>query len=219
MRAENREEATAVTQGGLGSFAERARARLAASLTSARDWGWGAVAGKALLAGLGLVLLGAIGRSALARSVLATGALPALDAGSVASLPAIAHPSPPTVPAASPSAVAPAPTDAPPAATAAGRSRATPDDPVFLNQATATDLRRLPGVGAKRAEAILGLRARLGHFRQIEDLLKVKGVGRSSLRKLRPLVRLDAPPASPPAGNAADATTPDGGVVGVAHGP
>jgi competence protein ComEA len=65
---------------------------------------------------------------------------------------------------------------------------------VYLNQATLADLRRLPGVGAKRAQAILALRDRIQHFRQIEDLLKVKGIGRASLRKLRPLVRLDLPP-------------------------
>jgi competence protein ComEA len=65
---------------------------------------------------------------------------------------------------------------------------------VYLNSATAAELHRLPGVGQKRAEAIVALRNKLGHFRQIEDLLKVKGIGRSSLKKLRPLVRLDPPP-------------------------
>jgi DNA uptake protein ComE-like DNA-binding protein len=40
------------------------------------------------------------------------------------------------------------------------------------------------------------VRTRLGgRFHAIEDLLKVKGVGRSTLRRLRPLVRLDPPPA------------------------
>ena len=54
------------------------------------------------------------------------------------------------------------------------------------------------GVGPKRAEAILALRTKLGHFRQIEDLLKVKGIGRSvapkaaSVRAARPAaVRVD----------------------------
>jgi competence protein ComEA len=71
-------------------------------------------------------------------------------------------------------------------------TRATPDDPVDLNTAGIDDLRRLPGVGQKRAEAILALRARLpgGRFRQIEDLLKVKGVGRAMLKRLHPLVRI-----------------------------
>ncbi len=74
---------------------------------------------------------------------------------------------------------------------AESRRRATPDDPVILNQATFEDLRRLPGIGPKRAESILTLRQRLGRFRQVEDLLKVKGIGRATLRKLRPLVRID----------------------------
>ena len=71
-------------------------------------------------------------------------------------------------------------------------TRATPDDPVDLNTAREADLRRLPGVGAKRAEAILALRARLpgGRFRQLEDLLKVKGIGRAMLKRIHPLVRL-----------------------------
>jgi competence protein ComEA len=77
----------------------------------------------------------------------------------------------------------------------AGHGSATPDDPVFLNAAAADDLRRLPGIGQKRADAILALRARLGRFHAIEDLLKVKGIGRATLKRLRPLVRLDAPPA------------------------
>jgi competence protein ComEA len=82
--------------------------------------------------------------------------------------------------------------EAPPASAAPPAARATPDDPVDLNTAQAGDLRRLPGVGAKRAEAILALRARLpgGRFHQIEDLLKVKGVGRAMLKRLHPLVRL-----------------------------
>jgi len=68
---------------------------------------------------------------------------------------------------------------------------ASKDDPVVLNTATTEDLRRLPGIGEKRANAILSLRARLGRFRAVEDLLKVKGIGRATLRRLRPLIRLD----------------------------
>jgi competence protein ComEA len=62
---------------------------------------------------------------------------------------------------------------------------------VVLNTATLEDLRRLPGIGQKRADAILALRARLGRFRALEDLLKVKGLGRATLKRIRPLVRLD----------------------------
>jgi competence protein ComEA len=84
----------------------------------------------------------------------------------------------------------------PPTATTAPRGRASPTDPVYLNHASVDELRRLPGVGAKRAEAILVLRQRVGRFQRVEDLLRVKGVGRGAVKKWRPLVRLDAP--SPP---------------------
>ena len=65
------------------------------------------------------------------------------------------------------------------------------DGKVILNLATEEDLRRLPGVGPKRARAILALRARLKRFGRVEDLLKVKGLGRRSLARLRPLVQVD----------------------------
>ncbi len=85
-------------------------------------------------------------------------------------------------------------------------SGASPDDPVVLNAASEGDLRRLPGIGAKRAEAILVLRARLGRFHAIEDLLKVRGIGRATLKRLRPLLRLD--PSLPDAGPPRSATSP-----------
>jgi competence protein ComEA len=71
---------------------------------------------------------------------------------------------------------------------------------VVLNTATLDDLRRLPGIGEKRANAILALRGKLGRFHQLEDLLKVKGIGRAMLKRLRPLVRLDPPPDLAPRG-------------------
>jgi competence protein ComEA len=118
----------------------------------------------------------------------------AADAGTVPVTPTIPTTRPELLPRAVPD---PAPTTSEPSAvSASGASganlgRATPDDPVDLNTARIEDLRRLPGVGAKRAEAILAVRARLpgGRFRQIEDLLKVKGVGRAMIKRLHPLVR------------------------------
>jgi competence protein ComEA len=63
--------------------------------------------------------------------------------------------------------------------------------PVVLNRADAAELRRLPGVGAKRAEAILLLRQRLGRFRRPADLLRVKGIGPRTLERLLPHVVVD----------------------------
>jgi competence protein ComEA len=132
-----------------------------------------------------------------ARAVLAAGALCVLalvGRGATATGPASA-PAPVPVPAPAPT---PTPTPAPAPAPASAPTAPTPDSPLVLNTATEDDLRRLPGIGAKRATAIVALRAHLGRFRAIEDLLKVKGIGRATLKRLRPLVRLEAPP--PPDG-------------------
>lgn len=82
------------------------------------------------------------------------------------------------------------------AAATASVSAATDGQPkVILNTATADELRRLPGVGPRRAEQILELRQKLGRFRKITDLLRVKGIGPKSLKRMMPLVLLDPPPA------------------------
>ncbi|HYQ45719.1 MAG TPA: helix-hairpin-helix domain-containing protein [Polyangiaceae bacterium] len=74
----------------------------------------------------------------------------------------------------------------------------TEDGKVILNTANVEDLRHLPGVGSKRAESILALRARLGRFKQVNDLLRVKGIGVRGLKKIMPHVVLDTPkPATP----------------------
>lgn len=65
------------------------------------------------------------------------------------------------------------------------------DGKVILNVAAEEDLRRLPGIGRTRAQAILALRVRMKKFTKVEDLLKVKGIGRRFLARLRPLVRVD----------------------------
>jgi competence protein ComEA len=61
---------------------------------------------------------------------------------------------------------------------------------VNLNTASAEELERLPGIGPSRARAILALRAQLTRFKRLEELLRVKGIGRATFRRLRPLVTL-----------------------------
>jgi competence protein ComEA len=62
---------------------------------------------------------------------------------------------------------------------------------VVLNRADSAELQRLPGVGVKRAEAILALRQRLGRFRRPSDLLRVKGIGPRTLERMLPHLVLD----------------------------
>ncbi|MEI9941825.1 MAG: helix-hairpin-helix domain-containing protein [Pseudomonadota bacterium] len=94
------------------------------------------------------------------------------------------------------SAASSAPADAREGARAATSAGMTEDGKVILNLATVEDLRHLPGVGPKRADAIMALRARLGRFKQVNDLLRVKGIGVRGLKKIMPHVVLDAPKAS-----------------------
>lgn len=124
----------------------------------------------------GLVVLALVGSTAKA--------VPNAAAPPVPSLAASATSTASSAPAPTPSATtSPAPVE--------HARRATPDDPVTINSASLDDLRRLPGIGPKRAQAILDLRAKLGRFHHVEDLMRVKGIGRATLKKLRPLVRLD----------------------------
>lgn len=98
--------------------------------------------------------------------------------------------------------VAPAPTntapDAPPPSPPPGAGPGIlPDGRVVLNAATEDDLRKLPRVGPSRAKSILALRAKLGKFRSVNDLLRVKGIGRKTLEHLKPKMVLDPPPTAP----------------------
>lgn len=64
---------------------------------------------------------------------------------------------------------------------------------VNLNTASAEELERLPGIGPTRARAILDLRTRITRFTRVEDLLRVKGIGRASFRKLKPWLAVAGP--------------------------
>ena len=155
------------------------------------------LAARALFVAAGLGLLAFIGHTAVAGAVATSVAPNGASASAMAApTPSAAKTPPAPGGAAPPGAGAPAAasTASEPAPPSPSTSRASVDDPVVLNVASETDLRRLPGIGAKRAGAIIELRARLGRFRAIEDLLKVKGIGRAMIRRLRPLVRIDAPP-------------------------
>lgn len=70
----------------------------------------------------------------------------------------------------------------------------TPDGKVILNSATVEDFQRLPGVGKRRAETIVKLREKLKRFRRKTDLLRVRGIGVRTLKRLSPLIVVDPPP-------------------------
>lgn len=61
---------------------------------------------------------------------------------------------------------------------------------VDVNSATEAELVLLPGIGPSKARAILATRQRMGRFRRVEDLLRVRGIGRATLRRIRTMVTL-----------------------------
>lgn len=108
---------------------------------------------------------------------------PARAAAPLSQIPAV-------VPASSASA-APAAAAGGPAVALAGAVLA--DGRIVLNLASAEELTKLPGVGMKRAEAIVALRTKLKRFRQATDLLRVKGIGPRGLKRMLPHLVLDPP--------------------------
>lgn len=63
---------------------------------------------------------------------------------------------------------------------------------VNINEATADQLERLPGVGPSRAQAIIQFR-KTHPFKRPEELQRVKGLGKKSWNRLRPLIALTGP--------------------------
>lgn len=208
LRSDLRQGAAQAPQGACGApgGAEGFRAALGA----ARRAAWMPILSRMAAGALALVGLAAIGAAAR-RSPELTSLMPQLPVG----LAQLSGPVP-AAPAASPGASGarpPATADEPP-----GPARAPPEQPVRavtppsdaerpcaehaaspalrapqqslvdLNTADVRQLQRLPGVGAKRAQAIVELRQRLGGFRGASDLLRIRGIGRRTLERMAPLL-------------------------------
>lgn len=153
-----------------------------------------------VLGGLGLAGVGALSMAPAHAPANAASSAPAL-AGVLAPTEWLASGTPgqPTSPAPNPCPPSveqspPAETAAPPAALSPQQgSGVLPDGRIVLNLATPTELTALPGIGQKKAEAIVALRTKLKGFRKLSDLLRVKGIGVKSLKKLEPKLVLDVP--------------------------
>ena len=86
----------------------------------------------------------------------------------------------------------PAQADGPrPAKPTASEQSSVASGVVNLNTASAIELARLPGIGPSKAQAILSLRDRMKRFKRVEDIMRVKGIGRKTFRKLRSLLAIE----------------------------
>ncbi len=64
----------------------------------------------------------------------------------------------------------------------------TPVKPVNINEANIGKLSALPGIGPKLAERIVDYRDKNGPFNSIEDIQKVKGIGKKMFAKIKPFI-------------------------------
>jgi competence protein ComEA len=71
---------------------------------------------------------------------------------------------------------------------------ADPTTPLDLNGASVDDLDRLPGIGHGLAARIVESRVRNGPFGAVDELRRVRGIGRVTLDRLRPLLVITRPP-------------------------
>ncbi|MBW2276229.1 MAG: helix-hairpin-helix domain-containing protein [Deltaproteobacteria bacterium] len=63
---------------------------------------------------------------------------------------------------------------------------------VNINTASAAELSLLPGVGPSKAQAIIKYRGK-HQFKKIEDILRVRGIGRKSFKAMRPHLAVAGP--------------------------
>jgi competence ComEA-like helix-hairpin-helix protein len=79
-----------------------------------------------------------------------------------------------------------------PGAVAAPAATAGAGGVVNVNEASDEQLLRLPGVGPARARQIIEYRKKQP-FKRPEELTRIKGIGKKTFAKLRPLVALSGP--------------------------
>ena len=188
--------------GGGQSPAPAARSGLVALCSKLKESPWLAVGGRALGVFAGMLALAAIGAASTLVGHGVRVELPKANAAAPSSSGIWIAPDAPVTSTIRPSAAPQVPraeSGATPQADVAREPEPrtgaglTPDGKVILNLASADELTKLPRVGAKRAQAIVELRRKLGRFRQPTDLLRVRGIGRKTLKLMLPLMVLDAP--------------------------
>ena len=71
------------------------------------------------------------------------------------------------------------------------------DGAININTADADTLTSLPGIGPKKAQAIIDHRQKSGAFATVDQLTDVRGIGAKTLAKLRPLITVGEPAQEP----------------------
>jgi len=64
------------------------------------------------------------------------------------------------------------------------------DEQININTADQTELQKLSGIGAAKAQAIIDYRESSGPFQNVDDLKEVSGIGEKTIEKLRASVKV-----------------------------
>jgi competence protein ComEA len=78
--------------------------------------------------------------------------------------------------------------DAGPPRDLSGQERILAGLPVDLNAGTPEDLAAVPGLSARLAIEVVRDRGRRGAFHDVDDLIRVRGIGRGRLARARPFL-------------------------------
>lgn len=73
--------------------------------------------------------------------------------------------------------------DAPPLMTSPSNGQA--NGKVNINRAELSELETLPGIGPAKAKAIIDYREQQGHFKKVEDIQNISGIGEKTFEKLQ----------------------------------
>jgi competence protein ComEA len=76
------------------------------------------------------------------------------------------------------------------AGSALAAAKPAPAGKVNLNTASAEQLTAIPGIGDKLAARIVEYRQKNGSFKNVQELMNVKGVGEKSFGKLEPFLSI-----------------------------
>jgi len=89
-------------------------------------------------------------------------------------------------------AIAPGRAASPPPARGDASAKSVPSAPVDVNTASAAELQAIPGIGKALAQRIIEFREKNGPFDQVDDLVKVRGIGEKSIVRLKPYLTAGA---------------------------
>lgn len=61
-------------------------------------------------------------------------------------------------------------------------------DKININTADAQRLQKIHGIGEKMSQRIIDYRTQNGEFKQIEDIMKVRGIGKETFESIRDII-------------------------------